>query len=472
MSILKDFLDLVKDFDSTTLDNLITRRRATSLSKAASEGTLQFPVLITRSLDISTLNMMCAALEREFASFAQIAMTMDQVANQREGVRGYLRRFHQNTGTRYNRFDLVNDLVTIGNNFNESVEFIYTTFENELNAVIESRVAKGCTMKVRVDNQEQLYNVLEHLNLDKLNDKFRPKNAMIMRAVFEAGNGGNNNGQPPQVTHDYNGNTGMIQHIGYASGNSNITHTNHNINERRNITTTAAAVRDRRIFNTQDILKDNDVKKSNELVPTTLHIRVLLVNDEDHPIDSVDFIVGIKAIMHPINSQEMIENIYHGCKQNGPFFNFIRWTTGEISFMKDLILRVNDTKLDVYNQSAGASKWWIALKRRKNLSRLRNQVFLPGGLLPNTSVVMNMDEVEYIKTRYGYDLMQERIAYKIMQEYFLLAFVVVDMSGEIAHFLFDGDMSYQSTTFEGLRKETSNTNTINEVIKMANRLKI
>lgn len=432
MSILKDIIDLMKDFDVNDLEKMMKTKKPSSISKAASEGTLQFPVLITRALDISTLNTTCSALERQYASFAQIAMTMDQVANSKEGARGYLRRFHQNTGVAYTKNDLFNDITMLAK---ESVEEALVE-TNGIKFVLESTTASGATYKVTASNKDQLESVLESLNLQKLNDKFRPKNLSVMEA------------------------------------NNTTTTINHNIDETIVNKTTRTDIKDRKVFNGHNILRDNDVKKSNELVPTTLHIRIILVNDNETPIDTVDFIVGIKAIMHPVKSEEMIENVYNACKQNGPFFNFIKWTTGEISFMKDLVLRVNDTKLDVYNRSAGASHWWMALKRRKNLSKLRNSAFLPGGFLPNTTIVMSMEEVEYIKTRYGYDLMDERVVLKVMNEYFLLGFVVIDMAGEIGHFFYDGQGSYQSTTFDGLRRETSNQTSINEVIKMANRLRV
>lgn len=458
MSILKDVMDLIKDFDAEDLERMINTKKPTSISKAASEGTLQFPVLITRSLDISTLNTICSALERQFASFAQIAMTMDQTANIKEGGRGYLRRFHQNTGIKYDMNDLGNDILAI-------------TKESGVTAVIESVTANGATLKVKVSNQEQLSSVLESLELGSLNKKFNPKNLTVLEAKTQTASSVVNN-KADQMFH-VKGSLAERDIVNFNTpGTYATSNTNHNINERIDKKINQSSVKDRKVFNGHNILRDNDVKKSNELVPTTMHVRVVIVNDANEAVDTVDFIVGVKAVMHPIKSEEMIENVYNGCRQNGPFFNFVRWTTGEISFMKDLVLKVNETKLDVYNRSSGASHWWMALKRRKNIAKLRNKVFLPGGILPNTSIVVTMEEVDYIKTRYGYDLMQENVVNKVMGEYFLLAFVIVDMAGEIAHFMFDGQTSYQSTTFDGLRRETSNQNNINEVIKMANRLRM
>lgn len=43
------------------------------------------------------------------------------------------------------------------------------------------------------------------------------------------------------------------------------------------------------------------------------------------------------------------------------------------------------------------------------------------GLLPNASVTVTMDEVQIIRSQYGYDLTDPKLVIKIMQEYFLLS---------------------------------------------------
>jgi hypothetical protein len=219
----------------------------------------------------------------------------------------------------------------------------------------------------------------------------------------------------------------------------------------------------------EKVLTDNDVKKANELIPTTLHIRVKVVSKQGEDAGFLDFMIGVKATMHPIKSDEMIINIVNACKNNNKFFDFLRWTSGEISFFKDFLFNINEIKDDVMNRSAGASNWWITLKRRKALSKIKNG-FMRNQILPNATLVISMEEVEYIKSEYGYDLMNTTFIDKIMQTYFLLGFVVVDNSTQIAHFMFDGQQNYQSVTFSGLEKEnSSDEKKFKEMLKVINR---
>lgn len=434
MAVLKDVFDIVSTLDGAAFAQAMVSRQPTSISKTAAEGTLQFPVLISRALDITTCNMICSALEREYASFAQIALTMNCVTNYKTGARGHLAKFHQNSDMTYTKSDLANDISrslfsVVTEEGTSTLEF---TTDDGKDVVLEFTLAKGSLPSIIKDNKNDLYCIADYLNYEKLNDKYKPinlENAKNRLGLVTEAN------RYHDAMHD-------------------------------------AKLLSSKPFMQQQILKDNDVKKSNELVPTTLHIRLVLINDAGESVGTNDFIIGVKAIMHPISSEEMIDNIYAACNQHGKFFDFVKWTTGEISFMKDLVLNLNETKRDVFNRSTGASPWWLALKRRKNYAKMRNQIFLPGGCLPNTTVVVSMDEAEYIKTRYGYDLLDPLLGTKIMNHYFLLGVVIVDMGAEIAHFLFDGQKSYQSVSFEGLRRETSNTNNINEVIKMANRLRL
>jgi len=174
--------------------------------------------------------------------------------------------------------------------------------------------------------------------------------------------------------------------------------------------------------------------------------------------------------MHPINSDEMITNLINGCNNDNKFFNFIKWTTGETEFFKDFLFNIKEIKDDVVSRSQGASPWWITLKRKKLMAKMKDRLFLPNKILPNTTIVVSAQEVEFIKTHYGFDLMNPMFVDKIMETYFLLGFVVVDSSTQIAHFLFDGQKSYQSVTFNGLERENSAKTDTKEILKLMNKM--
>ena len=60
---LKDFLDLVTDIKSSASELGFGDKRYSSISKRASEGTLQFPHIISRNIDIDTAQTLCKGSE-------------------------------------------------------------------------------------------------------------------------------------------------------------------------------------------------------------------------------------------------------------------------------------------------------------------------------------------------------------------------------------------------------------------------
>lgn len=469
MGILKDILDIFNDVDGEELINSLSRKRTTSISKRSLDGTMQFPVLVSRSLDIDSMTMIMRSLERQYGSFIQTVLTMNPDADIKKGIDSYLRQFHTNSDTKYN--------------FNDYTSSIAKLKENSYEITIESSIFEAPNNILSSENKRQLRTIFESLNMDILNNKFTPKNYDLvnMEYLSEAKGRQNNNHRNNQHNNRHNNHNNnqrntpnSINMISYnnnfSDGSTDVNHTTTVVNRNERLNITRSDFMDTKTIH-KDILRDNDVKKANELVPMTLHIRVLLTNKEKERVGSVDFVLGVKATMHPIKSDEMVKNIVNGCNKRGKFFNFIRWTTGEISFVKDFLLNIKDIKSDVTNRSQGASHWWIALKRRKALASFKDRLFIPNGPISNASLVITSDEAEYIKTNFGHDLLNESVAYKLMKEYFLLAVVIVDNSTQMAHFLFDGQQSFQTVTFDGLKRENSSKNDMNEVIRLANKLR-
>lgn len=210
---------------------------------------------------------------------------------------------------------------------------------------------------------------------------------------------------------------------------------------------------DKRQFNHMDV--SSDYKKANELVPTLLHMRIYPVDSHTKTeLPPIDFVLGIKATLHPVTSEEMIINIARGIKNEDKFFNFIRWTTGEISFFKDFVLSLNEIKIDAINTSSKASRWWTVLKRRRGAAKIKNAVS-SNRLLPNATIVITQEEADILRDQYGYNLEKPTIAYKLIENYFLISFVIVDPALQRVKFLFDGKNEFEVMTFASLARENT-----------------
>lgn len=435
MGIMRDILDAIRDVASavnggSTVEDVFKQRKYSSLAKRSQEGILQFPVLVSKSLDIDTLQMITKALERQYASFVQISMTMSPGLDliKDKDAYGYIHKFHQNSDVRTDRHDFRNAMI-------DALES-YSMYADESKEVFMlATITEGTSNRVIAANKDALHSVLEDVRTDILNNKFIP------RSIYQFNNSNLS-----------------------AYHNTIVTEETKNDRQRPN--------NNDNIDLPREILKDNDVRKANELVPTTLHVRTMLVNQEGETQGHMDFIIGVKATMHPIDSGEMVTNLLDGVRGKGKFFNAIRWTTGETTFFKDFLFNISEIKNDVSNRSAGASPWWIALKRRRSLAKVKDRLRLPKQILPNATIVVSMEEVEFIKSEYGYDLMTPGFVDKIMEKYFLLGFVIVDNSTQICHFLFDGSQNFQSVTFSGLEHENRGKNGVDfkDVMKLIQRI--
>lgn len=489
MGIFKDIMDVAKDTYASNkgaIDDTLSRKQYSSISKMADEGTLQFPVLVTRAIDIETAQMVAKALERNYASFAQIAFSLSPYMNlekDRDGA-SFIRNFHQNSDTKYDKYDIMN--IPLESSLAEAYDMIVSDDYIFLGAVYE-----GTTQTIKADNLEQLVDLMESVNDDILNNKYVPKSNIIFNfkdknlsakynnRLLEADNQKMSNKDTNNVSMTIKDRISM-QQLKYQKkkddamlkqqmARTDLDRSKFEYQKDKDALDYETRYNDKIL--SQNMLKDNDVKKSNELVPTILHIQVKNVDKNGTVNGITDFLVGIKAILHPIKSDEMVSNVVGACMNNDKVFNFLRWTTGEISFFKDFLFNVKEIKDDVANRAMGSSPWWITLKRRRAMAKIKDSMIIGKRILPNATIVLTAEEAEWIKSNYGYDVMEPFFLNKIMKTYFLLGFVVVDNAQQMVSFMFDGHTTFQTVTFSGLERENSrDEKKFKEMLKVMNRM--
>ena len=501
MGLLKDIADVINDLKNDIKDMGTTeyakRLRGSSIARKGAEGTLQFPVIVSRSLSIDDAMMICKALERQYASFTQIALSLNPYLDlsRDKDISSYLKNFHQNSGGRFNTIGdlLMENSYSFMSNENEDIGAMF--FVNE-----------GANPYIIKSNNDQMFSCMDYINENCLNDLYKPtspklnfknpnlndfyNNRLFDDVVMEASNKKKNSiasaveplfnrgTSGPEPTFDIPDPEPVYTPPEPVNGNVN------DREARQRILDLRASNQDKyrrsrdqlmdtrfemqNMGNTQVKMTDNDCKKANEMVPTTLAVSVN-VKDNGNFGGTVNFVIGIKTILHPVTSDEMVRNVVNGCRHTNKFFNFIRWTTGELTFIKDFVLNMDEIKDDVVNRmSAKESGWWSVLKHRKKAARAKKLLPIGKEMLPNSTIVMSLDEVEMIKSQYGFDLSDPNMMIKLMREYFLLAFVIVDPAQELATFMYDGQNQPQVMSYAGLERENSNKNDFKEIYKMIN----
>ena len=460
MSTFRDILDTISGLEGEVTDFMYNTRKQHSLSKTAMEGVLNFPVIVSNALTIEDASLISKALEREFASFVLVSMTMNPTlytTSKNLSAADYIKKFHQNVDTRTNGTDVLNAATKMLQEAADKLDLDYESLEG-LEETVAYKIYEGVNYpNINKENIRVSYTIEDVTNSSILNESVNRRISGISRPIIEA-----------DTTNVNNGGTYLkdiarvnVEDVGGVNVNVNMQSPKGMTMMNRGTGRDAKQLQH---------MMDNDAKKSNELVPTLLHMRVYPVDKSTNvELPPIDFVMGIKATLHPVSSDEMITNVCRGIKNENTFFNFLRWTTGEIRFLKDFVFGMNELKLDAVNSSAKASKWWSMLKRRKAMAKIKN-VILPNKLLPNATIVITQEEVDTIKEVYGYDLTNTSLVYKMMENYFLIAFVIVDPALQRVKFLFDGRNQFETLTFATLAREaTTNDKQFKEMLNMLGR---
>ena len=460
MSTFRDILDTISGLEGEVTDFMYNTRKQHSLSKTAMEGVLNFPVIVSNALTIEDASLISKALEREFASFVLVSMTMNPTlytTSKNLSAADYIKKFHQNVDTRTNGTDVLNAATKMLQEAADKLDLDYESLEG-LEETVAYKIYEGVNYpNINKENIRVSYTIEDVTNSSILNESVNRRISGISRPIIEA-----------DTTNVNNGGTYLkdiarvnVEDVGGVNVNVNMQSPKGMTMMNRGTGRDAKQLQH---------MMDNDAKKSNELVPTLLHMRVYPVDKSTNvELPPIDFVMGIKATLHPVSSDEMITNVCRGIKNENTFFNFLRWTTGEIRFLKDFVFGMNELKLDAVNSSAKASKWWSMLKRRKAMAKIKN-VILPNKLLPNATIVITQEEVDTIKEVYGYDLTNTSLVYKMMENYFLIAFVIVDPALQRVKFLFDGRNQFETLTFATLAREaTTNDKQFKEMLNMVGR---
>ena len=447
MGTFKDIIDTIGGLEGDVASMISGSKKFKSLSKASMDGTLNFPVIVSNALSIEDASLVSKALERQFASFTLTLMTMNPylyTMGGRATAANYINKFHQNVDTRTDVTDIHN---AISNMMTEAAKKLdiddYEVLE-EVSERIMYKVYEGVNHSgFNANNIRYSYSIEDVTESSVLNDY--ANRSVIYEDTYHSGsqNVGTQDIRVGDVDVNINARDMDTGRLGREMGRE----------LGRAMRTGGGSGGDKRQFNHMAV--SSDYKKANELVPTMLHMRI-------YPIDSttktelpaIDFVMGIKCTMHPVSSEEVVINIARGIKNENTFFNFIRWTTGEISFFKDFVLSLNELKIDAINTGSKSSRWWTMLKRRKNSAKIKNAL-TSNRLLPNATIVITQEEADMLKTQYGYNLETTSIAYKLMDNYFLISFVIVDPALQRVKFLFDGKNEFEIMTFANLARENS-----------------
>lgn len=488
-TILRDIVDVATDIkDADEIQFILGKGKSfKSVASASSNLTLVFPCVVEDSLDLSTAMMIVKAQERKCVAMLQMlfsAITITDVDNAFD----YISKFHTNLK--------IDDDISI-DSFIKTVD----TFANSLDENSGISIDKDAYNIIKEDMKNISYYLPDSINETAINNYnySRLNGGAVICNEITYGKGithwrSFSKGGPPEgvpytttstgATHPYSSPSDTTPPPAASTTPPVAT----NPRPRISTPTTGKGQQTQRqivqkmddstqkIKNTAEFFSkqilDSDVKKANELMPTTMLVNIITKNSDGDPIQSV-IVVGVKVKMYVASSADVIDRLRSKNRDGNGLNMFIRATTREISFWKDFVFALEKAKLDALASSrrGSASPIWKLLERRALKSRIRRTFRFTNDATAITSLTVSRSSVEYLKKTANMDLGNERTARQIMEALNLMSIVIVDEGLECADFIYDtGDDLYETIPFTALERESSD-NTYKRVVNLMTKMR-
>ena len=439
--------DSIKDlfYDADTLRrNVLTNTKndkySGSIARRAAGLVLVFPVLVSSSVSINTSVLISKAIERKCISLLEILFSAINITDKEtvQDLYDYIAKFHTNLETPKNSISL-DDFITAMQQGQHEGAISINIPQSQYDAILQELSAINTPAKT-------------YLRESSLNDYVISKNyGNVLISEANNNNGRNNNNRH----NNNNGRNNNIRNQGHVTPH-NINNNNHQVH---NFASPSSSSKEkpedvRKALSSQVI--SNDLKKANELQPTNMIINFKIRSGEN--VETQSGIVGVKAKLYPIDSYEILTRISDKYT-DGFLFNFIKASTGEKSFWKDLVFAFDKIKNSAIRIAKGSvnAKLFNLLERRA--ARGRSRFLNVGDANPITTLVITREEVEYLKKNNAIDLDKPSATNVLFNGYNLMGLVIVDDSIEAAYFLFDdGSNAYERISYELLDRETDDKN--------------
>ena len=421
--MLKDIIDtieLIKDTDAEDVFKSAKRSKfaSTSIARMTSDLTLVFPVIVSRDLSIQTASMVAKAIERKAVVMLQMLFAAYQVTNV-DNIEDIIAGFHKNIKLKssWTMNDIVSTMERLSESYDikidrktlkaiheDSIASMKCFFESDINPVSlgDYSVSRGATGKYSISIREST------------GPDVTLKSATVDDSQYEDINALKN-----------------VSNIG---------------NNLRSVTSKQ--------------LLDTDIKKANELVPSTLVVTPTYKPEgSDVAIPIKDVVVGVKARMVPIDSNDIINHILSKVEDKNWLLQFFRATTRETKFARDFLFAIDKAKIDALANSkrGSASPMWKVLERRARGSKLRRFLGRANETSAITTIVLSQEEIDYVRKEKNVNFEDYGTVAPVMEAYNLMGFVICDESLEVAKFLFDtGEAIWENLSFTNLERENSN----------------
>lgn len=447
ISDLFDFFDQLTDRYSASPDD---KYSFTSASKAASKLVAVFPVLFSTSISRDTMVNISKMVERKGCIILQLALMASNKSDAESGIE-YFRKFHQNIDTGSMSYaEFIGALQNQADNLSESDNYIVP--RKDINCLLQMINELGLDL---YDNSYRSVSLNDYQITES--DINAGRYDVSLRYITEDKKSGNTKGSSGGSSKKDDDNKSSKSKGNYHNTTviNNYYGSNKKDDSKSNKQQSSSSTNHtpRKVVNRVPEFTQQDLKKSNEAVPSLLTIKFI---DTKNDNAETSFLIGVKSKAIAANSVEIIRKIVNDNNDNKGLINLIRWSTGELKLVKDLILALDRNKDDIiYGRTKGSKeKLWKTLQSRAMKSKYylsRGKVNYASAI---TTVVITSDDADYLYKEYNIDIYSVASAKRFMDSYNLLGFIIADDSTEVMKVLYDGDSEWEELAYRMLERET------------------
>lgn len=206
-------------------------------------------------------------------------------------------------------------------------------------------------------------------------------------------------------------------------------------------------------------LKDQDIKKMNDAVPSILIVKFYQKNDNDISGVATEFLIGIKSKVVPITTTEILRRIMNDNKDGQKFLKFMRVITGELK-ASDVLLGLSRITDDVksYKVKGARGDIWTLLQNRAVAAKEQVRSGKHNDFSAITTVLISQQDADELYREENFDINDPKNAVHFMQSYNLMGFAIADDSNEVLHLLLDnGSKNFEDISYRMLERETQDS---------------
>lgn len=418
------------DFDVGDTAKLLKEMSApSSLSKKAKSGIYEFPFLISSNIqDPGEVASMIKGMELEYADMLLVAMGLNPSSNDKVNIQ--LKKVLSEYHTNGNDFSLEDANCYNCNGVEEKT--IDATFEG----LTQTQQTDISDWKDAIRYNSTYLKYLE--TLDTLNKKERQDYLRQHPEEF-----GTDSAYPEEIELKKKMDAEIV-----AKLRSDAEKEKYNANK---VSMTSSRI---------------NSSYSNMFNMTIVELKVRLGETE---ASEFKFPIGIKGIPHPLPFEDLcyVLSSFIKPQSDNALIRFIKWRTGEIRGLHNLLFRYDEIKRDVdFDKRVGTNNSWLKVLRSKGNNRKINLIakqiakirgkdkIKPNDILPNCTFVLTLSDVDIIESQTGINIFQNpRAASKLLDDAMGLGLCIFDETHDVCHILYSGYDKFSSYPISSVAKK-------------------